>query len=737
MRDVRSVSRVLGALPPVLGALTAVLLFLPGLVLGAPAAQAAQVQQSVRTDAAVSPSLAISISGMTPRYATQNSTITLTGALANRTGSAVSGIIVQAQTSPVLFSGRSAMTSFTDTGSYSTQLEAAGSSDVTGTVPNGATVRWSVSFPARYFYDQFGVFPIQVEATTANEAYTAAARTFSVYWAAGATSEPTPLQTAWVWPLVDTPQQGACGQTLATSALAGSVAAGGRLSTLLDEGSTWDQADHLTWDIDPALLSDVSVMTRPYSTQGNADCSGRFRQNASTAAKQWLTKLGTATAGQSAFLTPYANVDVAALSQAGLDGSLRSAYQLGNAIAGQELPNTFGSNGTSSGAGSVLRAAWPAGGQADAGVLTSLANDGGISTVILNSGELPSSTPGSDALARTTSGIGTSMSVLLADSGVTSLLGSASATATEAGQFAFTQDFLAQTAMITAEAPYATGSLLIAPPTDWDPAPAEAEALLSMTKNTPWLHSVGVSTLSAEAAKLPSKPLPAKQVSRDELSATYLDRVKEVANNVSVFTDLLYQPAPAQVSSLEEAVAATESSAWRGTGSAGGWLAMTHLSDYLTDSENKVQIIASNKILLAGNSGETPVSVRNNLGVPVQVKVTASTPADSQIRVGNFPALLVVQAKKTNTVRMPLHAASIGTTTVQLKLVTQNGAPLAWTAKPLSVEVTRVGRFLLTVIGGALGILILTSVYRLRRKRLARARQGGTADETAEAGGAG
>jgi uncharacterized protein DUF6049 len=320
---------------------------------------------------------------------------------------------------------------------------------------------------------------------------------------------------------------------------------------------------------------------------------------------------------------------------------------------------------------------------------------------------------------------------------VTSLLGSASATATEAGQFAFTQDFLAQTAMITAEAPYATGSLLIAPPTDWDPAPAEAEALLSMTKNTPWLHSVGVSTLSAEAAKLPSKPLPAKQVSRDELSATYLDRVKEVANNVSVFTDLLYQPAPAQVSSLEEAVAATESSAWRGTGSAGGWLAMTHLSDYLTDSENKVQIIASNKILLAGNSGETPVSVRNNLGVPVQVKVTASTPADSQIRVGNFPALLVVQAKKTNTVRMPLHAASIGTTTVQLKLVTQNGAPLAWTAKPLSVEVTRVGRFLLTVIGGALGILILTSVYRLRRKRLARARQGGTADETAEAGGAG
>jgi hypothetical protein len=743
MRDVRSVIRVPGALPRVLGALTAVLLlFLPGLVLGAPAAQAAagQVQQSVRTDAAAPPSLAISISGMTPRYATKSSTITLTGALANRTGSAVSGITVQAETSATNFSGRSAMTTFTDTGSYPSLLEAAGSGEVTGAVPNGATVRWSVSFPAAGLYDQFGVFPIQVQASTANGAYTAAARTFSVYWAAGsAAAEPTPLQVGWVWPLVDTPQQGACGQTLATSRLAGSVAAGGRLSTLLDAGSTWGQADHLTWDIDPALLSDVSVMTRPYSTLGDADCSGRFQQKPSPAATQWLTELSTATAGQSAFLTPYADVDVAALSHAGLDGSLRSAYQLGDAVAGQILPNTFGTNGTSTGDGSVLRAAWPAGGLADADVLTSLANDGGVSTVILNSDEMQSSTPGGydNALAKTTSGIGTSMSVLLADSGMTSLLGSASATSSEAGQFAFTQDFLAQTAMISAEAPNLGRSLLIAPPTDWDPAPAEAKALLSMTQDTPWLHSVGLSTLSADAAKLPSESLPAKQVSRDELSATYLDRVKEAANGVSVFTDLLYKPSAPQVSSLEEAVAATESSAWRGTGSAGGWLAVTHLTNYLADSEHKVQIIASNKILLAGNSGETPVSVRNNLGVPVQVKVTASTPAHSQLRVGKFAALLYVPAGKTNTVRMPLHAASIGTTTVQLQLVTQNGSPLAWTAKSLSVEVTRVGRFLLTVIGGALGILILTSVYRLRRKRLARARQRGTADETAEAGGAG
>jgi hypothetical protein len=86
---------------------------------------------------------------------------------------------------------------------------------------------------------------------------------------------------------------------------------------------------------------------------------------------------------------------------------------------------------------------------------------------------------------------------------------------------------------------------------------------------------------------------------------------------------------------------------------------------------------------------------------------------------------------------MPVHSATIGTSTMQLQLVTENGSPLAWTARPLSVEVTRFGRALLIIIGGALGILVLTSVFRLRRKRKTSAAQRGTASEMADAGGAG
>ena len=430
-------------------------------------------------------------------------------------------------------------------------------------------------------------------------------------------------------------------------------------------------------------------------------------------------------------------MDVAALSHAGLDTSLEAAYQVGESVAGQILPNTFGTTGTGTGA-AVLKAAWPADGLADAEVLTSLADDGGISTVVLSSDELPSESVGEDALARTVSGVGTNMSVLLANSRITSLLGTASATASQAGQFTFSQDFLAQTAMIAAELPGTARSLVVAPPPNWDPSPAEANALLSITHDAPWLHSAGLSALAAAAAKLPSTThVPPKQVSRAELSDAYMDQVATVSASVSLFKDLLYQPPARELNSLDAALATTESSAWRGRGSPGGWLAWSQLNDYLTYSEHKVQIIASKKILLAGQAGETPVSVLNGLNETIQVKVVASTPAGSQLQVGAFNSLLKVQAGKTNTVRMPVHSATIGTTTMQLQLATQDGTPLTWqgASQPLSVEVTRFGRSLLIIIGGALGILVLTSAYRLRRKR--RTGNGGSADKTANAGGAG
>ena len=732
MQTVRSVLRALGA------SIAVLLAALVPLLAGAPGVQASPV--AVQQHA-----LTIAITAMTPTTAGPNSTVTVRGTLVNHTGSAVSGITVQAMTSTQGFSYPEQMTEFsngtpTGTAALPLLLQQAGTYQVPATVPNGATATWSVSFQAANFYYQFGVFPIEVQAggaSTAGTTYTATDRTFLPYWPGGtAAAQVKGLQTAWVWPLIDTPQQGACSQTLRTSELASSVASGGRLSTLLDAGAAWAKTDQLTWDIDPALLSDVSVMTRPYYTHGNAECTERFLEKPSTAATQWLSQLKTSTAGESAFLSPYANVDVAALSHSDLDPNIQAAYRLGQTVAGQILPQTFGTTGTGTGDGAVLKAAWPADGLADAGVLTSLANEGGINTVVLSSTELRSTSAEEDALARTVNGVGNSMSVLSANSRITSLLGTASTARTQASQFALTQDFLAQTAMIAAEGPGASRALVIAPPTDWDPTPAVANALLSIT--APWLHPTGLSALATEASRLTSVThVPAKQVSGAELSEAYLDEVGTVEANVSLFKDLLFQPPARRVSQLDGAVATLESAAWRGSGSYGGSLATGQLAGYVSSQENKVQMIASKKVLLAGQAGETPVSVRNGLGEAIQVQVMATTPLGSDLQVGGSDGMHTVQAHGSSTIKMSVHSSTIGTTTVRLQLVTQDGSPLSWTAQPLSVEVTRFGRLVLIIIGGALGILVLTSAYRLRRKRLAGASSGGSAEETAEGGGTG
>ena len=207
--------------------------------------------------------------------------------------------------------------------------------------------------------------------------------------------------------------------------------------------------------------------------------------------------------------------------------------------------------------------------------------------------------------------------MLLADSGITSLLGSASATPTEAGQFAFVQDFLAQTAMISSEAPNLARSLVIAPPTGWDPSPAEAAALLSITHNAPWLHSV-VAVRPRGANGDAAVHAAAREAGERRRAVRHLPRPPEAGPGKR---RPVHQPAVpaarlAWSESLDAALAATASAAWRGSGSPGGWLA--------TDPAGRLPVLlraqgadhpAGKKLFLAGTSGETPVSVRNGLGL--------------------------------------------------------------------------------------------------------------------------
>ena len=742
MPIVRTVVRSLIA-----GALAVAVSSLAGLALAVPVALATPVtpagpatasatvlakasQQSTRTIGASASGVAVSIDSVSPQYASANSTITVKGTITNHTGGPLYGVQVQLDTSSTYFNARSQMSGFSSGEAYLLNPVSGNPWPAPSTLHSGATMSWSASFQAadQGYQKAYEVYPVQAQALSSEGAVLGNARTFLPYWPGSDGGAPDKLATAWIWPLIDTPQQGACSQDLATNELASSLATGGRLNGLLTAGLEYAGRTSLTWAVDPALLSDASVMTQRYKVGGDALCKETVAMPASGAATTWLKDLKAGTAGEQMFVTPYADPDVSALVHAGLDSDLVQSYALGDTWAQQLLGEPFGPGATvaSPSGGAANAIAWPDGGAADSSVLTSLARDGDVGTTVLNSNEMPALRTATgtyqpdDAVGSVTTGIGTTMGVLLADSGITSDLNAASAQSSPGAKFAVEQDFLAETAMIVAEAPNTARSLVIAPPQRWDPSEGEAAALLGLTTKAPWIQSVPLSTLAGKADKHAAGParqsLPGSSRAPQELSRNYMNEVQSVRAGASLYKSMLYKPTTAATTTLEDAVAVTESSAWRGQASSGGWLAMSTLASYFGYREDQVQIITKNNVVLAGPSGDTPVSVSNGLDVAVQVEVRALVSPDSRLSIGNYSSLLTIQPGQTGLVRLPVRSAALGTTSLQLELVAPNGSPLTST-QSLSVESTRFGRTLLIVIAAALGVLVLSSLARWVRRK--------------------
>jgi hypothetical protein len=702
-------------------------------------------QGSAETRRASSRGLSISIEEMSPRFARPGSTIVVKGTVTNHTGAPLSSVQVRLETSPTEFRSRSLMDEYAaGAGGLFSYNDIGQLWTAPATLHAKSTMAWSVSFPASSAgYGQFGVYPLVAQALSFY-APQDSARTFLPYWDPSPGAAPAKLSISWVWPLIDQPRQGPCRHTLSTSAdeLAASLAPGGRLDGLLAAGLRYAGSTHLTWAVDPALLWDATVMSQRYKVGGNETCTATNAMPASKDAAAWLSQLAAGTGADQMFVTPYADPDVSALSHSGLDADITNAYTLGNQVAANSLHRTFGQVAPGSGqSGTASKAiAWPEQGLADASVLTSLARDGQVGTVVLSSDLMrlkPTAAvqyPADDALARASTGIGTPMNVLLADSGITALAGSAAAGQSQGSQFSVAQEFLAQTAMITAEAPNSRRSLVVAPPSRWNPSAALASALLEETSTAPWLQPVSLATMaggrhgSAERTSLPSVKSAPKELGKD-----YLATVRAARASAALYASLFSQPGPDVTQVLPASIAATESTAWRDKYSSGGWAALRNLSRYLSDRERQVKIISVNKVLLAGTSGKTPVSIFNGLPETVQVMVQAVVPPGSQLSIGDFDRLLTVQPQSTVTVSLPVRSAALGSTIMRLQLVTREGTPLPGNPQLFTVQATRFGRALLFLIAAALGVLVLTSLARWVRRGL----KAGTDVPAAAAGGEG
>ena len=667
--------------------------------------------------------VSVAIDSMNPQVAQAGGTVSVTGTVTNGTGQTVAGLDVQLATSPARFQTRDAMDAYLSQG-QGANLEAAGNAfSITTSLKPGAAAVWRASFQVDSAgIAEFGVYPVTAHLLDQAGDVLGTDQTLLPFWPGQrAAGLQRPLDISWVWPLIDQPHDQVCG-ALTNNDLAASLGPQGRLSALLTAGQAHPDAD-LTWVIDPALLGDAETMTRPYSVGSGSGCADATPEPASRAATAWLSGLRAITSsGQPTVITPYANVDASALVHSGLNTDLTSAYAIGSQVADGVLHGSFRSS-----------IGVPAGGTADLSLLTNLAAAEHIDTVVLDSSELPpqdSTVFEDDAVTSIKTGAGTTMTVLLADHVLTGVLragNSGTGVLPPSTQFAVGQRFLAETAMIAAELPGTERSIVVAPPDGWSPSAALASQLLTETVRAPWLTPTplgGLGRAPDTARSIKRQPPPSSKPSPAELSPGYLNKINAIGNDLGAYQAMLYQPSKGYQQSLGEALAATESSAWRGSGMPQGSMLAHSLSAYLSGEEGKVKIIASDQVTMGGASGKIPVSILNGMSRPIRVKVNVSVvnspDRTSQLTVGHFKNVIVVQPSLSPTVRLPVSSAPQGSTVIQVSLTTADGTALlpVVDAKSLTVLSTRYGRAILFLIAAAIGVMILTSVYRGIRRWL-------------------
>jgi hypothetical protein len=694
----------------------------------------------------------IALTSLSPTIAQPKDEIAVSGIVANPASTALLSPTIQLWSSRFPLASRGTMNGYlTAQGGTGLDTQVGTPLTLPGPVPAHGTERWAMKLNVTQAgLRSFGVYPLAAQLSSAGVVQ-GLARTLLPFWPGkSAARSVKPLTIGWVWPLIDTPQRGACAALLSNE-LAGSVAPGGRLSSLLAAGQSADgRRALLTWVIDPALLSDVAVMKQPYRVGAHENCSGGKTKRASRAAAAWLSAVRGVTGQQDFFVTPYADVDMAALAHHGLNAELSAAFADGAAVAQKILGRA--QRATPAMPGPV---AWPAGGVADYTVLEELAAQQHVQVMIMDSKLMPPATPAGypplgytpTAVTTTPNRTGGLMHVLLSDHQITQILAgrrnqipgvvpgpaglpaSARGLIRQAAAFGKEQWFLAETAMIAAEPSRTARALVVAPPRRWDPSLSLADALLTETVTTPWLRPATLASM-VDAGPPPGSPArqpPPPHRSSGELTGSLLKRVRyTLAVQVGLLDSILTRGGQGYLSTAVDAV---ESSAWRGGKLAqrpAGQLLRRDLY-FVEEKLRQVRIVGSPRVTLGGKAGDVPVSVRNNLVQEVTVRLRAAPLNGEHVVIAPYKQVIKVPGKSQVTVRIPVQAALAGSSTLKLWLTTPEGAALPGGSANLTVTATHFGTLAIVIISVALVVFVLSAAARAIRR-------GGPQDGEAGAG---
>ncbi|WP_431043266.1 DUF6049 family protein [Streptomyces sp. P1-3] len=537
-------------------------------------------------------------------------------------------------------------------------------------------------------------------------------RTF-LPWQPSAAAKKT--QLTYLWPLISTTQVTARTDTdeqqtpiFRNDAFKAELAPGGRLQQLVALGKDLP----VTWVIDPDLLASAAAMANGYQVEtADGDTAAGDGQ---AVAKQWLNDLTHAVAGRQVVALPFADPDLASLAHRGkyVTGSL-SHLQTATELSAKTVETVLGVQPRTD-------FAWPADGAIDSSIVD-VATSAGAHNVIARSDSLQETgdlryTP---TAARQ---IGGGNTAIVADARLSTAF-AGDMTGAESHALAV-QRFLAQTQMLTLQAPGKQRSIVVAPQRmpSVSQAQAMADALGSLSGGG-WTQPLDLGRAAkakpdpGATHQLPGSRSYPRALRHQELPTEAFEDIQRTKLTLDRFTVILTRKGRV-AAPFGTAIMREMSTSWR-RDHRGASDFRASVKTYLSDLTKKVQLIPKSKITLSGRSATIPVTVQNNLLQNVEgLELRLSSSQRNRLAVGD-PQPISVEGGHSQSVKFGTTAYANGRVRVTAQLFTADGQPYG-EATSFEVNVTEATSTVILVIAGGVLLLVLAGVrIYIQRKRAA------------------
>ncbi len=689
----------------------------------------------------------VAVDSLTPTTPSKSDTLQISGTVTNSGGGTITGAHVGVRVGANPLTSRSAIADTTPDSAFTAGAdgpEVGGHTVNLPDIPAGVSYPFTLSVPVSALgLSSDGVYQLAVSATgrTRDSGYAhvlGIERTFLPWYAQGGSQK---TRTTFLWPLIDrphtdirTPGDDQQAPLFRDDDLAAELAPGGRLEQMVSLAKGLP----VTWVIDPDLLASVDAMLKPYKVLGpDGDPRNAVAGTGSAYAKRWLGELQSAVRGAEVVALPFGDPDIASIAHRGKDvsqtiGHLKSATDLASLTVQTVLGVTPRTD-----------FAWPADGAVDSSIVD-VATAGGADKVIARSDSLHET----GALSYTPTAarpIGGGTTAIVADAGLSkAFMGDM----TRADSFTLAvQRFIAQSLMITEQAPEQQRSIVVAP--QRMPTTSQAQtmaAAISGMRSGGWagfdgLGSAARATPDPGANRtVPSGDAYPQSLRRQELDTDAFRQIASVQDQLNSFLVILSRK-DRVTTPFGNAVLRAMSTQWRGDGNA-STAYRNDVSAYLSDLTQDVRIVDKESITLSGRSATIPVTVQNSLAQQVsglELRLTSNQP--NRLDVGR-PQSVDIDGGHNRSLKFPTTASANGKVWVSAQLYTRDGTPYG---QPMvfQVNVTSITDTVMLVIAGGLLLLVLAGIRMYRqRKRIAQRRteeggDGGAGAQDPDDGGGG